>query len=170
MADLADSAGRSADLANLIWTGLNFSLQKNLKSRVIPDSSWDIFIYMIVHIHTICLTPGNIRVHKKMIRKNVFWGFVVKRAHQRQAKKTHNTKFIYLGQKPKKKNVNSNVAKCLLAKARSKDYKCRLHPDFEACGQLGQILIRPWAPLPFCNVFLQKETALFLMFIQNWIF
>ena len=61
------------------------------------------------------------------------------------------------------KNIYSNVAECLLAKARSKDYKCRLYPDFEACGQLGQILIRPWAPLPFCNAFLQKELVLILI-------
>ena len=37
MADLADSAGRLADVAGLKKTGLNFSLQKNLQSS---RNSW----------------------------------------------------------------------------------------------------------------------------------
>ena len=47
MADLANLAGRSADVANLIWTSSTFFLQKNLQSRVTLSTSWDIFIYII---------------------------------------------------------------------------------------------------------------------------
>jgi len=41
MADLANLAGRSANVAGFIWTALKFSFEKNLKSRVISKTRWD---------------------------------------------------------------------------------------------------------------------------------
>ena len=43
MADSADVAGRSADMIIFKTSGHRFSLQKNLQSRTIPSSCWDIF-------------------------------------------------------------------------------------------------------------------------------
>ena len=41
MADLADVAGRSADMIIFKKSGQRFSLQKNLQSRTTPSSYWD---------------------------------------------------------------------------------------------------------------------------------
>ena len=46
MADLADSAGRSADVADLKISGQRCSLHKNSKSRTTPNRCWDIFIFV----------------------------------------------------------------------------------------------------------------------------
>ena len=48
---MADLAGRSADVANFIWTALTSSFQKNLKSRVISKTRWDnaIFVNALFH-------------------------------------------------------------------------------------------------------------------------
>ena len=48
MADLANLAGRLADVADFIWTTLKFSVENNLKSRIPLDSCWDIFSFVNV--------------------------------------------------------------------------------------------------------------------------
>ena len=46
MADLANLAGRLADVADFIWSALTSSFQKNLKSRVISKTHWDNAIFV----------------------------------------------------------------------------------------------------------------------------
>ena len=46
MADLANLAGRLADVANCIWTGLKLFVKKNLKSRVISKTRWDNTVFV----------------------------------------------------------------------------------------------------------------------------
>ena len=46
MADLANFAGRLANMANCIWTGLKLSIEKNLKSCVISKTRWDNAIFV----------------------------------------------------------------------------------------------------------------------------
>ena len=50
MTDLADSAGRSADVAGLKISGQHFSLQKNLKSRTTTNTSGDIPLFVTAHL------------------------------------------------------------------------------------------------------------------------
>ena len=50
MADLANLAGRSANVANLKMSGQNICLRKNLASRVTLNSSWDNRICIFYHI------------------------------------------------------------------------------------------------------------------------
>ena len=46
MADLANLAGRLANVADCIWTDLKFSVINNLKSRVILKTRWDNAIFV----------------------------------------------------------------------------------------------------------------------------
>ena len=57
MADLANLAGRLADVADFIWTALKVSVQKNLKSRIPLDSCWDIFSFVNVPKYTLWGNP-----------------------------------------------------------------------------------------------------------------
>ena len=50
MADLADSAGRSADVAELIWTGSTNTFRKNSKSRCATKICWDIHIFVTCNL------------------------------------------------------------------------------------------------------------------------
>ena len=46
MADLANLAGRLANVADFIWTGWTLSVEKNLKSCVVSKARWDNAIFV----------------------------------------------------------------------------------------------------------------------------
>ena len=82
IADFADSAGRLADVADVIWTALDLCLQKNLKSRWDSKTRWDNGTFVIVFWVRLSSDPINKRFYP--LKGNLKWCAVLPQGETRR--------------------------------------------------------------------------------------